>query len=154
MKLSAALLLLPLLLSTPAISQTNEAAPGSPYKGVKRIYVDTGGDSKSRDKIVKKIARAKTGVEILESPDGAELVLAFKRAEQGSVRDVKITPPPAVGQPMRTRTIYQATKSGEATVYVPLEGGERRVLATWSGGPAEKFASFFVTKYRQANGLK
>ena len=135
-------------------TQPAQSRLSSELKGIRRIYVDTGNDVKSRERIVKKIEKAKIGVEILTSPEGAEFVLTFVSKDVSSVADVKVTPALVPNMPARKRIVYQSTESGEGTGYIPLSSGEHRDLFHWSGGPAKMFASYFITEYKKANGLK
>ncbi|HWS85591.1 MAG TPA: hypothetical protein VN282_01250 [Pyrinomonadaceae bacterium] len=157
MRLPAAVTLLLLLASA---SPAQEHVSGSPaeLKGLRRIYVDAG--AKERGRIVGELRKSKTGVEVVDAPEAAELILVFLadkvRAAAGmeQQRDV-------LGNPTgKTEMKHVDIDAGYGSAYVSLAGGGRRVLFTWQGkkklfaSPAHKFASAFVKEYRKANGLE
>ena len=158
MRLLTAVTLL-LLVFAPA-SSAQERSQGSPseLKGIRRVYVDAGASRKDRARIVAELQRSKVGVEVVDAPEGAELILLFSaekiKAAAGmeEKRDV-------LGNPTgKTEPKYVDIDSGYGSAYVPAAGGRRRVLFTWEGqrklfaSPAQKFAKAFVKEYRKANG--
>jgi len=54
-------------------------AYGSPsdLKGLKKVYIDSGADTKSRDKIIKDLENSKIGFEIVDDKKGAEILLGY-----------------------------------------------------------------------------
>ena len=157
MRLHAAVTLLFLFATA---SPAQERVQGSPaeLKGLKRVYVEAGAGE--RRSIVGELRKSKTGVEVVDAPEAAELILVFSadkvRAAAGmeQQRDV-------LGNPTgKTEMKHVDIDAGYGSAYVPLAGGGRRVLFTWQGrkklfaSPARKFASAFVKEYRRANGLE
>src|SRR5918997_1515715 len=60
-------------------SRAQERSQGSPaeLKGLRRVYVDAGANRKDRARIVEELRRSKVGVEVVDAPEGAELILLF-----------------------------------------------------------------------------
>lgn len=78
MKRAMAIVLVVLLsLSIHAKSFDVEYGKLSDLKGLKKVFVDTGADMKSRERILKEIEKAKLGLELLDSAEGAEIILNF-----------------------------------------------------------------------------
>src|SRR5947209_1601349 len=147
-------LLLILLLASVAIAQSIEYGKPSDLKGVRRIFVDTGTDLNDRERIIKEIKKAKLDVEILSSPDGAELILSFTSEKSKEIADIKTSKPIVEGFPARSRVTYEEVESGKGAAYVPLPN-RRRVLFSWEKeGSASNFASAFIKEFKKANGLK
>ena len=158
MRLLTAVTLL-LLAFTPA-SRAQERSQGSPseLKGLRRVYVDAGAGRKDRARIVEELRKSKAGVEVVDAPEAAELILLFSAgkvtAAAGTEKKLDV-----LGNPTgQTEPKYVDIDSGYGTAYVPAPGGGRRVLFTWEGrkklfaSPAQKFAKAFVKEYRKANG--
>lgn len=129
-------------------------------KGLKRIYVDAGARRNDRARIVEELRKSKVGVEVVDAPEGAELILLFSAdkvtAAAGMEKKVDV-----LGNPTgQTEPRYVDIDAGYGSAYVPAAGGRRRVLFTWQGrkklfaSPAQKFAKAFVKEYRKANGLE
>jgi hypothetical protein len=68
-------LLLVLALCVPALAQ--EYGKPEELKGLTKMFVDTGGDMKNRERISKEIEEAKLGIQLLDSEEGAEIILDF-----------------------------------------------------------------------------
>jgi hypothetical protein len=158
MRLLTAVTLL-LLVFAPA-SRAQERSQGSPseLKGLRRVYVDAGASRKDRARIVEELQKSKVGIEIVDAPERAELILLFSAdkvttaAGMEQQRDV-------LGNPNgKTEPRYVDVDAGYGSAYVPASGDGRRILFTWSGrkqlfaSPAQKFAKAFVKEYRKANG--
>jgi hypothetical protein len=150
-----------LLLAFAPASRAQERSQGSPseLKGLKRVYVDAGASRKDRERIVGALRKSKVGVEVVDAPEAAELILLFSadkvRAAAGMEKKLDV-----LGNPTgQTEPKYVDIDAGYGSAYVPAAGGGRRVLFTWQGrkklfeSPAGKFADAFVKEYRKANGL-
>jgi hypothetical protein len=152
--------LLLLFTCTLAYAQSVEYGQASDLKGIRRVFVDTGDDLKNRERIIKEIEKAKLNLELLNSPEGAELVLSFSSEILDDITDVKTLPPLAPGLPARSRVEHQNSERGKGFAFVPISPDRRRILFNWSGeqtlraNTATKFASAFVKTYKKANGLK
>lgn len=142
-------LLLILLLTTHA-PQT-EYGDLEELKGLTKVFVETGGDMKNRERIQHEIRKSGIGVELLNSRDGAEVVLTFRAGkdelDSGSIFGGGIIP--------------RRVNVGDGHVYV-LRGGKPRLVMSyegeekhlWEKKPAKNFGKRFVAAYKNANGLK
>ena len=158
MKLLAAVTLL--LLVFAQASRAQERIQGSPseLKGLRRVYVDAGASRKDRARIVGELLKSKVGVEVVDAPERAELILLFSADKVASTSGME-KELDVLGNPTgKMKPTYSEIAAGYGSAYVPAPGGGRRVLFTWEGGrklyasPAEKFAKAFVKEYRKANG--
>src|SRR3954467_3201824 len=71
------ILILALILCAPIHAQNIEYGKPEELKGLKKVFVDTGGDLKNRERIQHEIESAKLGLELLDSEGGAEIIIAF-----------------------------------------------------------------------------
>src|SRR5437870_13903286 len=67
------------LFASLSLAQNDSYAYGQPsdLKGLKKVYVDSGPDTKSRDKIIKGLENAKLGFEIVDEEKDAEILLGY-----------------------------------------------------------------------------
>lgn len=149
-----------LLLVFAPVSRAQGRGQGSPseLKGLRRVYVDAGASRKDRARIVEELQRSKVGVEVVDAPEGAELILLFSAEKIKTAAGVE-QKLDVLGNPTgKTEPKYVDIDAGYGSAYVPVPGGGRRVLFTWEGrkklftSPAQKFAKAFVKEYRKANG--
>lgn len=49
----------------------------SDLQGLKKVYVDTGSDLESRERIIRELNKPELGLTLLDGPDGAEIILDF-----------------------------------------------------------------------------
>ena len=144
-------LLLTLLLTSHA-PQTEYGKPEE-LKGLTKVFVDTGGNMKERERIQNEIRKSRIGVELLDSEEGAEVVLKFGGGKEEADG-------PAFGSilfPGAIRTV----NVGDGHVYVYRDGKPRLVMSyegvethLWEKKPAKNFGKRFVEAYKKANGLK
>jgi hypothetical protein len=130
-----------ILLSFSAARAQDDFEYGAPaeLKGLKKIYVDTRADLKSRERIIKEITDSKTDLTIVERADDAEIILLF---ESGFAVVDK-----------------QKRSSGKGFVFVRGRKASRRVVMNFESvkdlaiekKPASKFARAFLDAYRKAN---
>lgn len=146
-------LLLTLLLTSPQL-QTEYGKPEE-LKGLTKVFVSTGKNMKERGRIENEIRKSRIGVELLDSEEGAEIVLTFGggKEEAPGVSFGSILLPGA----MITRTV----NVGDGHVYVIRDGKPRLVMSyegvethIWEKKPAKNFGKRFVKAYKKANGLK
>ena len=148
-----ALTLTALLTLLPA-AQNSGISYGKPeeLKGLKKIFVDTGGDLKNRERIIREIKDAKLGVELLDSEAGAEVVLDF-----GAGRSERLIGNIGRGTGGLVTKRYQTGKG-----HVFVGGGQNRIVMSyegeethpWEDKPATNFGKAFVKAYKKANGIK
>lgn len=145
----------PLLLLTLALSFALQTEYGKPdeLKGLTKIFVDTGGDVKNRERLSKEIADSKIGVTLLDSEAGAEVIIDFGGGKTDRLRGSMSG---GVGV-LKTKRY----NTGEGRVYV-VNGEKRRVVMSyegeethaWEKKPATSFGRAFVKAWKQANGVK
>ena len=142
------------LLLTSNVPQTEYGKPEE-LKGLTKVFVDTGGNMKDRGRIENEIRKSRIGVELLDSQEGAEVVLKFgggkERVTDDSFSSVLF---PSLG-------VFRTVNVGEGQVYVYRGGKPRLVMSyegvethLWEKKPAKNFGKRFVEAYKKANGLK
>jgi hypothetical protein len=140
-----------LILSLLVTFQSTEYGKPEELKGLTKVFVDTGGDMKNRERITKELAKLK--LELLDSAEGAEVVLDF-----GAGKSERISGTMSGGQgTLGTRRI----NTGQGRVYVIREGKARLVLSyegeekfAWEDKPASNFGKMFAKAWKKANGMK
>ncbi len=149
-----AILLASIILCAATITaQRNQYGKPEDLKGLTKVFVDTGGDIKNRERIQKEIESAKLGVTLLDSEDDAEIIINFgadktARVEGGTTN--------GTGH-IRTDTFntgkggVYVMKNGQAVIVISYEGEETHL---WEKKPATSFGKAFVKAYKKANGLK
>jgi len=72
-----------LLFASLCLGQQESYAYGQPsdLKGLKKVYIDTGADTKSRDSIIKDLQKSKLSFEIMDDLEDAEILLGFGAGE-------------------------------------------------------------------------
>lgn len=146
-----------LLLALALTSYVPQTEYGKPeeLKGLTKVFIDTGGNMKDRGRIENEIRKSRIGVELLDSADGAEVVLNFGGGKEDLAGG-------SVGSVLFPGLILNRTVNvGEGHVYV-LRGGRRRLVMSyegvethlWEKKPAKNFGKRFAEAYKKANGLK
>ena len=81
-----------LLAALIAFAQQDDSSEGSvaDLKGVSKVFIDTGGDAQSRESIIQELKASGLGLQIVDSPEGADAVLRFNAA---------VVPPPSPVSP-------------------------------------------------------
>ena len=155
-KLLVALALLILCAGVPMAQTGKTENKPEEMRGLTKVFVDSGADPKDRERIVKVIESAKLGLTVLDSAEGAEIILNFVGGEQQTTTDTynvvtKIYAPLPV-----------TLSFGRGVVYV-VRGDRRRVVLTFQddGGNhffpkklAKDFGKKFVKAYRRVHGAK
>lgn len=127
-------------------------------KGLTKYYVDTSGDIKARNDIVKEVSKALPQLQLMDDIETSQIRLSF----MGSVQDV-------VGN---ARTVGNSTyvdnerlPIGTGLVWIDPRGADKsklRVVLNFASRqdsklekmPYTKFAKEFIKTYKKANGLK
>ena len=148
--------MLALLFALLLISHAPQTEYGKPeeLKGLTKVFVDTGGNMKDRGRIENEIRKSKIGVELLDSSDGAEVVLKFGGGKE-ELAGVSL------GSILFPGVAIRSVNVGEGHVYV-LRGGKPKLVMSyegvethlWEKKPAKNFGKRFVKAYKKANGLK
>ncbi len=140
--LAATALTLCAIATTGAQQRKTEYGKPEELKGLTKIFIDTNGDLEERARIIKVIEKASLGVELLDSEEGAEIVMVFTGSK---FRD----------------TPHTSINVGEGRVIVIRGDSERLVLSykgdeqkIWEDKPATNFGKAFVKAYKKVNGKK
>lgn len=144
---------------TTANAQSLEYGKPSELKGLKRVFVDTGGDMKNRERIQNEIQKANLGVELLDSADGAEVIISFQGGKEKQMSGVNSTTD-SYGN-TRSTPSYRKITVGAGQVFV-VRGDKLRVVLSFDDEektvfekkPATNFGKTFVKAYKKANDLK
>ena len=142
------------LLLTSNVPQT-EYGKLEELKGLTKVFVDTGGNMKDRERIQREIRESRIGVELLDSQEGAEVVLKFGGGKEAATDDsFSAVLFPSLG-------VFRTVNVGEGHVYVYRDGKAKLVMSyegvethLWEKKPAKNFGKRFVEAYKKANGLK
>lgn len=140
-----------------SLAQSDSYAYGQPsdLKGLNKIYVDSGPDTKSRDKIIKNLEKSKLGFEIVDDQKDAEILLGYgagavSRKVVGSV----------VGSSVIMQEKTQRTGTG-IVVALNARGKDRLVHSfedvqnsKWERNPVDNFCREFIKAYKKGNDLK
>jgi hypothetical protein len=110
-----------LLAASTAAGQGTEYGKPEELKGITKVFVDTGGDLKNRERITKEIEDAKLGLQLLDSEEGAEVVLDF-----GAGRSERLKGSVANGTGSIFTKRYQ---TGKGAVFVVKDGKSRIVMS-------------------------
>lgn len=149
MKLTA--LLFVFLCSVSGSAQDVTYGQPSDLKGLKKIYVSTGKDTNSRNKIVSELEKSKFGFEIADDIESADIGLFFGA---GSVEGTTVAT--TTGS---TTSIYDVElRSGDGVVYARARGKVRLVHSfsdvqnnIFEGKPVNNFVKEFLKLYKKAN---
>lgn len=132
-------------------------------KGLTKLYVNTGGNSATRERIVEEIRKtAVPGLIVVNSREEAEMVMRFGDAEEEVLEGM--TTNPVVGTDWTMTTVDRRTLlSGRGFVFIAGKEQKRpRIVMSFQSRndkafgerPTAKFAEKFLKAYKEANGLK
>ena len=140
-------------------AQSFEYGKPSELKGLKKVFVDTGGDMKNRERILNEIEKANLGLELLDSADRAEVILNFQGGKEKQLSGVNSTTD-TYGNTHATPA-YRKITVGAGQVFVVKDQKLRVVLSfddeektVFEKKPATNFGKTFVKAYKKANDLK
>ena len=132
-----------------------EYGNSSEMRGLTKLYVNTQGDIRNRNRIIKKIRKAKTRIQIVNRAEEAQLVMVFV----GNTTSLRLPYDPCSDDPYRAR--YKRVRSGNGSVAIRGKGewSPVRVLMNFESvqnklfesKPATKFAKRFLKKWKMAN---
>jgi hypothetical protein len=141
-----------LVLALPALAQTPTIEYGHPseLRGVQKVFVDTGTDLESRDRVVKEIQKGAPNLTIVSRPEDAEVHLRFYLEDEDDY---------AVIVPARGRVGVGSVRRGSGTVVRVVD--DKRVRVLWGHKDSQKtvlerrpsanFGREFVKLYRRYN---
>ena len=145
------------LFASLSLAQNDSYAYGQPsdLKGLKKIYIDAGPDTKSRDQIIKDLNKSKLDFEIVDDQKEAEILLGYgagsvSRKAVGSV----------VGSSVIVTQKTQRTGTG-IVVALNARGKDRLVhsfqdvqQSGWERNPVDNYVREFIKVYKQGNDIK
>jgi hypothetical protein len=153
-------LLVALLFCFPVISLAQEESYAygqvSDLKGLKKVLIDTGIDTKTRNSIIKDLEKSKLGVEIVDDEQTAEILLMFRALDQITDRERFL-------RGMLGSTPGEMPPNAGAGVVVALNcRGKDRIIHSfqdrqqsgWERKPVTNFVREFIKIYKKANDIK
>lgn len=145
--------------ATTVVGQSFEYGKPAELRGLKKVFVDTGGDMKNRERILNEIEKAKLGVELLDSAEGAEVILSFQGGKEKEMSGVNSTTD-TLGN-TRSTPAYRKITVGAGQVFVVRRERLRVILSfddeektVFEKKPATNFGKTFVKAYKKANDMK
>lgn len=159
-RLFASLALITLFASL-CFAQNDSYAYGQPsdLKGLKKVYIDTGPDTKSRDQIIKDLEKSKIGFEIVDDQKDAEILLGYGA---GAVARKVVGSTTTTGS---TSSIYvreKTQRTGTGVVVALNARGKDRIVhsfedvqnSKWERNPVDNYVREFIKVYKQGNDIK
>ncbi len=148
--LSSALATLVFALPAAAQNPTIEYGHPSELQGVKKVFVDTGTDLESRDRIVKEIQKGAPNLTVVSRPEDADIHLRFYLEDEDNY---------AVIVPAKGRVGVASVRRGAGTVVKAVDDKRTRVLWSYKDSqrtvlerrPSANFGREFVKLYRRYN---
>jgi hypothetical protein len=132
----------------------------SDLQGLKKVYVDTGGDLESRKRIIRELNKPELGLTLLDGPDGAEIILDFGSRTEDHFEKVNTYghyPDTSSNTDVRHKQIL----IGRGRVFVVKDGKPRSGMSFentkttfWERDPATNFGRAFRKLYKKVNGIK
>ena len=156
------LLLLILCLSSIGFAQQLEYGSETDLKGLTKIYIDTGGDIKNRNRVIEEFTKAKAGLVVVETLAESEIVFAFAGDSMNQVTGSQSTSQVIGNTPITTTAVNRRKlQIGKGEVFIR---GKRspdaiRMIMNFESTqdklgekkPATKFAKEFIKLYKRAN---
>ena len=131
----------------------------SDLKGLKKVYIDSGADTKNRDKIIKGLENSKLGFELVDEVESAEILLGYG-AGAVSRKVVGSTTTTENSSSIYVREKTQRTGAG-VVVALHVRGKDRLVHSfedvqnsKWERNPVDNFVREFIKVYKKGNDLK
>ncbi|MET0622687.1 MAG: hypothetical protein ABW250_06900 [Pyrinomonadaceae bacterium] len=128
----------------------------SDLQGLKKVYVETGADSESRERIIRELNKPELGLTLLDGPDGAEIILDFGSRTEDHF-DKNTYPDTSASEGVRLKQILL----GRGRVFVVRDGKPQSVMSFentkstfWERDPATNFGRAFHKLYKKVNGIK
>ena len=141
-----------LVFALPATAQNPTIEYGHPseLQGVQKVFVDTGTDMESRDRIVKEIQKGAPNLTVVSRPEDADIHLRFYLEDEDNY---------AVIVPARGRVGVGSMRRGSGTVVKVVDAKRVRVLwghkdsqrTVLERRPSANFGRDFVKLYRRYN---
>jgi hypothetical protein len=136
----------------PALAQNPTIEYGHPMElqGVKKVFVDTGMDLESRDRIIKEIQKGALNLAVVSRPEDADIHLQFYLDDEDNY---------AVIVPAKGRIGIASVSKGAGTVLKVIDDKHVRMLWSHKASkrtflerrPSTNFGREFVKLYRRYN---
>lgn len=107
--------------------QSLEYGKPAELKDTKKVFVDTGTDLRNRERILKELNKSKLDIEVLDSADGAEVVMSFGAAS--SDRMTGVIHNQGDSNLSTSTPVWRKVKQGEGMVVVLKDGKARLVMS-------------------------
>jgi hypothetical protein len=131
--------------------------PPSDLQGLKKVYVETGGDPESRKRIIRELNKPELGLTLLDGPDGAEVILDFgSRTEDhfdNSYPDMRASEGMRLKQILIGRGRAFVIKDGKPRSVMSFENA-KNTSTLWTRDLATNFGRAFNKLYKKVNGIK
>ncbi|HWT00232.1 MAG TPA: hypothetical protein VN256_08290 [Pyrinomonadaceae bacterium] len=136
----------------PSLAQTPTIEYGQPseLQGVRKVFVDTGMDLESRDRILREIQKGAPNLTVVSRPEDTDIHLRFHMDDEDNY---------AVIVPAKARIGIASVSRGAGTVVKVVD--DKRVRVLWSrkdskktfldSRPSTSFGREFVKLYRRYN---
>jgi hypothetical protein len=141
-----------LVFALPATAKNPTIEYGHPaeLQGVKKVFVDTGTDTESRDRIIKELQKGAPTLTVVSRPEDAEVHLRFYLEDEDNY---------AVVVPARSRVGVSSVRRGAGTLVKVIDDTRVRVLWSYKDSqrtplerrPSANFGREFVKLYRRYN---
>ena len=141
-----------LVFALPSLAQTSTIEYGHPseLQGVTKVFVDTGTDLESRDRIIREIQKGTPNLTVVSRPEDADVHLRFNLDDEDNY---------AVIVPARGRVGVSSVRRGAGTLVKVIDDKRMRVLWSYKDSqrmpierrPSANFGREFVKLYRRYN---
>ena len=151
------LILILLLPVSTALCQEYEYGKPEEMNGLTKIFIDTKGDLKDRDRIIEEIEKSGVALKVVDLKSDAELFIDFNTSvsKQAVGRTITNTYDPRFSVNVVSE---QKVKIGEGKVTIRGKSSDNpRVVMNFDGGkrnPASAFVKEFIKAYQKANKMK
>ncbi|MGC2235510.1 MAG: hypothetical protein WA584_05090 [Pyrinomonadaceae bacterium] len=163
MKKSILFIFILLAVSLSASAQSSEEDTTSYLKGLKKVFINTGTDLNDRRRIVAEIEKAAVGLEIVETPEDAEIILSFDGGNKEAIASITTETIDGTDIILKKENRQKvATGSGSVLITTGKKIDGVRVVMNFTATqdkfaekkPATRFTKEFIRKYKEANELK
>lgn len=150
------LITITLLVSLAAIAFAQDRAYGtaSDLKGLKKVFIDTGPDTKSRENIIKGLEKSRLGFEIVDDKEDAEILLGFGADEVVHSIVATRSENVATGRVLMDQTgagVVIARARGKARLIYSFDDVQTTVFER---KPVNNFIREFIKLYKKGNDIK
>lgn len=153
-----------LLFTIPVFSQAHDPGTNADLKGLTKVFLDTGNDTDSRNRITSAIEKAKLGLRFVSVIEEAEIRITFS----SEIIETVVRPGkpaennPYVLKPAPPKDVTTPLIHGGGTVIVMRPGAKPRLVLSLKNSqqspfekrPSSKFVKAFIAAYKAGNNLR